>query len=173
MRRSVVTILVLVVLAFGLVAANGALTLAKQGTPPAETTASVTREILGAGEPAAAPGETLELVRYTIPPRFQIAPHTHPGMQVNQIVSGELTYTVVDGEISITRAATAGTPGPMETLGSGQTTVFRPGDSFVEAEGMVHFAENAGTEPVVILTASLFASGEPPSSVVAVATPTG
>lgn len=63
-------------------------------------------------------------------------------MQIEKIVSGELTYFVVEGEAEITR--------------SGEQTTVYPGDSLVEPEGMVHFGQNQGSQPVVLLSSSLF-----------------
>lgn len=50
--------------------------------------------------------------------------------------------------------------------GNLQETDFEPGDSLVEAEGMVHFGENRGTEPVVLLVASLLESDQPPGTII-------
>ena len=123
----------------------------------------VVREVLSSGDPAGAPGDVLELVRYTIPAGIQLPAHTHPGMQVAQIVSGTLSYTVLEGTVPVTRAGT-GEVVPI-TADSGEMTI-GPGDSFYEAEGVVHFGRNAGTEPVVILVASLFEIGMPPAHLV-------
>jgi hypothetical protein len=43
--------------------------------------------------------------------------------------------------------------------------VLRPGDAVIETEGNVHFGENRGTEPLVILAATLLEAGQPPSIV--------
>jgi quercetin dioxygenase-like cupin family protein len=142
-----------------------------QATPEA-TPAAVVRDVIAAGEPATAPGQSLDLVRFTIQPHTKLPVHTHPGMQTAWLVSGELIYTVVsDGEVEITRAATGGTPAATETLTPGNSTTFHPGDAWVEPAGMVHFAENAGDDPVIIIVASLLASDQPPSTVVDVDTP--
>lgn len=140
--------------------------LGEDAATPAATPAAVVREVINEGNPAAAPGMVLQLVRYTIPGNIALPAHTHPGMQVNTIASGTLTYTVVEGEASITRA-----DGTMETLSSGETTDLHPGDTLTEPEGMVHFGVNTRDEPIVILTASLFAADEAPSTLVEIATP--
>jgi quercetin dioxygenase-like cupin family protein len=140
-------------------------------TSPVAATPGAVREVVNQREPDAAPGEVLGLVRYVIDPGALLPAHTHPGMQVNVVVSGTLHYTVVEGTAYYTLAADAGTPEAVQQLTSGQTIAFQPGDSFVEPEGMVHFGENRGTEPIVLLTASLFEDGEPPSTEVEVATP--
>lgn len=135
---------------------------AEPGTPvPASD--GVVREVLSSGNPAGAPGQVLELVRYTIPAGSQLPAHTHPGMQTAWIVSGTLHYTVLAGEVPVTRASGDGQTAV--TAGGGEMAI-GPGDSFVEAEGIVHYGRNIGPEPVVILVASLFTIGEPPAHVI-------
>lgn len=172
MNRRVKCVLVLMLLAGGLFGASAANAQSGDATPTA--TPAVAREVLSQGEPSAAPGQILQLVRFVIAPHAKLPVHTHPGMQTAWLESGELTYTVVKGgPVAVTRAgAGLGTPGPVETLADGQTTVFHPGDSWAEPQGMVHFAENAGDAPVVILVASLLVEGAPPSTVIQMATPT-
>lgn len=145
-----------------------------QTPAPATPEPGVVREVLSSGNPAAAPVQALELVRYTIPPGTTLPAHTHPGMQVATIVSGTLHYTVVEGEVPLYRMApsdgTSGAPGAI-TPEDGEVMIL-PGDSFAEPEGVVHFGRNLGPEPVVILVASLFVAGEPPAILVTpVATP--
>lgn len=146
--------------------ATGDATARQEATPGASGTppAAIGRDVLTSGMPPGAPGQTLELARYTIPAGAVLAVHVHPGMQTAWIESGELTYHVLKGEAPIGRAATAGTPGPTspsESLGAGETTVLRPGDWVVEAPGVVHYGENLTDEPVIILAATLFEVGEP------------
>ena len=145
---------------------------AQQATPAATPEApTVTREILATGNPAAAPGEALQLVQYTIPGNITLPKHIHPGMQVSTIASGTLLYTVVEGEAYVTRAGT----GEQETITpeSGETPI-EPGDSLVEPAGMVHYGRNGADEPIVIITASLFEADAPPSTLVTpAATPAG
>jgi len=126
----------------------------------------VTRSVLAAATPAAVPGQSLQLVRYVIRPGTTLPAHVHPGTQLASIESGELTYTVVRGEIRVERAAANGTPESVETLTSGETTVLRPGDAVVETEGNVHLGENLSGDPVVILAATLLEAGQPSSIVV-------
>jgi len=173
--RSHGTILALTVALLALVLGVGLGGLrAAPATPVAASPAAspaVVREVLGTGLPPAAPGQALQLVRFTIAPGTTLPVHTHPGMQVAWLASGTLRYTVVRGQVRITRAAVAGTPGAVETLRSGQTTTFHAGDSWVEPPGMVHFARNDGPAPVVIWVASLLATNQPPSIPVTIATP--
>ncbi|MFB2839084.1 hypothetical protein [Floridanema evergladense] len=76
----------------------GTIAIAKsQQTPPPVNnyTQAVTREVLASGYPSEAEGRILELVRYTIPPGANIPAHIHPGMQIERVEFGTLTYTVV------------------------------------------------------------------------------
>lgn len=139
-------------------------------TPPAETT-GVTSQVLAATEPMSAPGQELAVRLTTIAPAGGLVPHTHPGTQLIWLEAGTLHLVAVEGEVPITRAPNDGTPGPAETLVSGQETVLNPGDSWVEAEGVVHYGVNIGDEPAVLRVATLYPAGEPAARPVA-ATPT-
>ena len=66
-------------------------------------TQSVTREVLASGYSSDAEGRILESVRYTIPLGVNLPPHTHPGMQIEKVEFGTLTYTVVKGAAKIVR----------------------------------------------------------------------
>jgi len=120
----------------------------------------VVREILAHMESApGAPGRRLTLVRYTIAPAAQLAPHIHPGVQVASIVSGTLTYQVVSGTATIHRAVGAnGVPTRTEALTGPADTTLRPGDAVIEEGQMVHFGANRTTAPVVI-SATLITEG--------------
>lgn len=139
-------------------------------TPPAETT-GVTSQVLAVTEPQSAPGQELAVRLTTIAPGGGLVPHTHPGTQLIWLESGTLHLVVVDGEVPITRAPNNGTPGPAETLASGQETELNAGDSWVEGEGVVHYGVNTGEEPAVLRVASLYQAGEPAAQPAA-ATPT-
>lgn len=156
--RRLVALVLFAVLTLG---TAGIMTSVAQEATPAATPAKVVREVLVAGNPDAAPGEVLELVRYDIPPNIALPVHIHPGMQVATVQSGTLHYTVVEGTMTYTRAN-----GETGVLKAGEDADFRPGDSLVEAQGMVHFGENRTDEPVVLLVASLFEAGVPPSTIV-------
>jgi quercetin dioxygenase-like cupin family protein len=134
---------------------------------PEATPVAVVREVLASSESAEAPDEELALVRYTIAAGAVLPVHTHPGVQMASVVSGTLTYHVVDnGTVPVTRA-----DGTQESFGPGSTITLTVGDSWVEPEGMVHYAENLTSEPVVLISASLFEEGVPTSTIVE-ATPT-
>jgi len=143
---------------------------ATQGSTPAAlaspaASGGIVRSVLVGATPASAPDQSLQLVRYVIQPGTVLPAHIHPGTQLARIESGELTYTVVRGQIRVERSTADGTPGPAEWVKSGETTVLRPGDAVIETEGNVHFGENRGTEPLVILAATLLEAGQPPSIV--------
>jgi quercetin dioxygenase-like cupin family protein len=161
-KGSAIVAVLCVVAAFAMLTgnANGGSQLASATPEP-----GVVRTVLGHGDPSGAPGDVLELVRYTIPPDITLPQHTHPGMQVALVESGTLHYTVVEGEVPLYRAGnTSGTPEAIIPT-SGEVEIL-PGDSFAEPAGVVHFGRNAGPEPVVLSVASLLASGEPPAKLV-------
>ncbi|MBA2278610.1 MAG: hypothetical protein H0W06_12690, partial [Chloroflexia bacterium] len=109
MRRiSILSALVAFAL-FGLVALGLSITFAQDATPP-PAAVGVTTDILGSGQPDAAPGEALGMRRNTFAPGGVVPAHMHPGALVLHVESGELTYTVIEGTVQIQRAATAGTP---------------------------------------------------------------
>jgi len=143
---------VAVAVALGAAAAAG-LAVSQNSPPP-----SVVREVLGSGLPGSAPGQRLELVRFTIAPGTALAPHRHPGMQVVSVESGILGYTVLEGRIRIRRA-----DGTIEVLEPGREAVVAPGEWFVETSDLEHFGRNPGAEPLVILVSSLLDRHLPPS----------
>lgn len=142
-----------------LLALSGLVAVAQDATP-APGSVGVTTDILGNGQPDAAPGEALGMRRNTFAPGGMVPPHMHPGALVLHVESGELTYTVIEGNVQIQRAATAGTPGPTEQLGPGQETVLRAGDWLFE-QGVVHSARNATSGETVVLVASLTTADMP------------
>ncbi len=138
-------------------------------TPEAspEAAPAVVRDVLGSDDPESAPGELFELARYTIPAHFALPVHIHPGVQMAVVESGTLTYHVVEnGSIEVTWA-----DGTEELIGPGETATFTVGDSWVEPEGMVHYAENLTDEPVILLSSSLLDADEPTAILVDEATP--
>lgn len=120
----------------------------------------VVREILSQMDsPPGAPGRRLTLVRYTIAPAAQLAPHIHPGIQMASILSGTLNYEIVSGTVTIQRSVGAnGVPARTEALTGPAQTALRPGDTVIEEGQMVHFGSNRTSEPVVI-SATLITEG--------------
>ncbi len=133
--------------------------------PPsvADGVTQVVRQVLADADPDTAQGQVLELTRVIIPAGEGIAPHNHPGPQLAIIVSGTLTYTVIDGEATVTRAA-GEDASKVETHKSGDTFELKPGDSIMEPTKMVHKAANDTDQPIVIYLSSLFPQGEPSAS---------
>ena len=125
----------------------------------------VTRQLLAEASPEAAQGQVLELTRVIVPPGESLAPHTHPGPQLAAIVAGTLTYSVIEGEVTVTRAAGTGSQ-EIVAYASGDTFELRTGDTISETPLMVHEAANEGNEPVIIYLSSLFPEGEPPATTV-------
>lgn len=149
--RKLSLIFPLAILAFGGVVVNS-----QETSAPNTYTQSVTREVLANGYPIQDQKQILELVRYTIAPSTKLPIHTHPGMQIERVEAGTLTYTVVKGEAKVTKAnRTELVLQPWQTI---QLTI---GDSLVEPAGMVHYAENNTNSPVILLSASLFDANQP------------
>jgi quercetin dioxygenase-like cupin family protein len=128
----------------------------KTSQPVNAYTQSVSREVLASGYPSDAEGRILELGRYTIPSGAKLPPHTHPGMQVEKVEFGTLTYTVVKGSAKILRVNRT-----EENLRAGQTTLLKVGDSLVEPAKMVHYGKNESASSVILLSASLFDAKQP------------
>ena len=114
-------------------------------------------------KPPGAPGRTLGLSRVTIPAHTALAPHRHPGDQIAYIQRGTLTYTVRTGVVRVYRGAADASPQLVDTIRGGQTRRVDAGEWVVERQGDVHFGANRGGRPVVILLATLFTTGSPPS----------
>ena len=130
----------------------------------AQSDQAATREALAqVVKPPGAPGRTLGLSRVSIPARTALAPHRHPGDQIAYIERGTLTYTVRTGVVRVYRGAADASPRLVGTVRAGQTRRVPAGDWVVERQGDVHFGANRGRRPVVILLATLFTSGSPPS----------
>jgi quercetin dioxygenase-like cupin family protein len=149
--RKLTLILPLAILAFGSVVVNS-----QETSLPNTYTQSVTREVLASGYPTQDKKQILELVRYTIAPRRKLPTHIHPGMQIERVEAGTLTYTVVKGEAKITK-----NNGTELMLQAGKTIQLTVGDSLVESAGMVHYGENQTNNPVILLSASLFDANQP------------
>lgn len=144
-------ILPLAILGFSSVVVNS-----QESSSPNTYTQSVTREVLASGYPTQDEKQILELVRYTIAPRTKLPTHTHPGMQIERVEAGTLTYTVVQGEAKVTKAN-----GTQLILQKGKTIQLTVGDSLVEPAGMVHYGENQTNKSVILLSASLFNANQP------------
>lgn len=126
------------------------------------TTVAVQKDVLATDpQPPGAPGRTLTLIRYTIAPGAKLAPHVHPGVQLASIQSGTLTYTVVSGTVTLTRASRDAGESAGPTQVTGPTTItLGPGDVVAETGDMVHYGANETSSPVVILASLLTETGK-------------
>jgi quercetin dioxygenase-like cupin family protein len=109
-----------------------------------------------------ASGRTLGLSRVTIPAGAQLALHHHPGTQIASIQQGTLTYTVKSGSVTV-RSGSADKPKVVRTIKAGQTGHIKAGQWIVEQPTEIHKAANNGKHRIVILLATLFPKGSPPS----------
>jgi len=66
--------------------------------------------------------------------------------------------------VRIYRGAADASPRLVGTVRAGETGRVRVGAWVVERQGDVHFGANRGRRPVVILLATLFTTGSPPST---------
>ena len=131
------------------------------GTPSADPMAGITSETLGSGMPSAAPGKSFELASVTFAPGATIPFHTNPGSQIVSVLSGELTLTAIQAGGQLMRATSEdGTPVPTP-VEPGASIVLHVGDGFFFPQGTVHLLHNAGSEPAVIMVATLFAADQP------------
>lgn len=139
-------------------------------SPRSPAPTEIVKQILGTTDPSIAKGQELYLYSVVIPAGQAIPPHTHPGPQLGHIERGTLTYTVLDGSVTVVRAA--GTPDETkETLTAPATTELKPGDTVIEGAGMIHEASNKGRTPVHVLLSSLFPIGAELSSPVPMPSP--
>jgi hypothetical protein len=105
-----------------------------------------------------APGMALQLERYTWLPGVVTAMHTHPAeIDIMYIQSGEIAWSVENGEAQITRAAHDGQPGTTETLAPGADVTLHAGDTVVfdYTKGLQHQGRVVGEAPAVMLVAHI------------------
>jgi len=126
----------------------------------------IASRIFAAATPAAVADPELALGRVVVDPGATIPPHEHPGTQLATIASGDLTYTVLTGEVVVVAA-----DGWRRSVPAGETVVLRPGDAVIEQPGALHTARNEGGAPVVIILATLFPAGAPRAIYQSSATP--
>ena len=131
---------------------------ATPGTPAGAV--GVTAQLLGAGQPASAPGLELTLRRITIASGGAIPAHSHPGALVIFLEAGTWGYTALGGTVQLTRAAVAGTPTPAESMPMGTEVILNAGD-WLFVDDPQDDIRNAGEDDVVLLVAGLTRVGEP------------
>jgi quercetin dioxygenase-like cupin family protein len=162
MRRFSILLSVVVLVALSALGLVTARTTAQESTPVAAPAGAVgvTIEARGSGTPDAAPEHQLGLRRVVFAPGGVIHNHHHPGALVLTIESGALGYTVQEGDVTVVRAATNGTPGPAEQLEVGVEVILNPGDALFE-QSVVHSARNASDGETVVWVASVIEAGQP------------
>ena len=89
-------------------------------------------------------------------PGTDLPQHFHDGTQIAAVRSGTLTYDIVSGTTTVTRAG-----GATEEITGPKVITLEPGDSLTESRDLVHFGSNRGDEPVVISVAALLRDGAP------------
>jgi quercetin dioxygenase-like cupin family protein len=125
----------------------------------AQTTSTnngVTRIELAEGAPANAPGQVLYLQEVRIAPGAKLPVHFHEGTQVASVRKGVLTYEIVAGSATRTRA-----DGTVETFDAPATNKLPKGDALLEPESDEHRGSNDTKKTVMILVAALLAQGAP------------
>lgn len=123
-------------------------------------TPSVTSRVFAEASPVPVADPLLAVAEVRLDPRATIPPHVHPGTQIGVIAAGDLTYTVLTGEVII-RPANATDDEPSRVVRAGETVVLGVGDAVIENPGAAHRARNDGDEPVVIWLSTLFPSDAP------------
>jgi quercetin dioxygenase-like cupin family protein len=148
-----------------LLGVNSGTTALAQENPPAQPVelpcaTNVSAQVLGR-TPVEGSDQNLLLVRITFGADGSIGLHTHPGTLVVTVETGSLGFTYMDeGEMTITRAATADAEASEEAVAQGEEVALDPGDSFIEM-GMVHSARNMSDEPTSVLLAGLIEKDQP------------
>jgi quercetin dioxygenase-like cupin family protein len=141
-----------------------------ESMPPGST--GITPQPMGSGLPTSAPGLAMGLVRLTYEPGATLNSHTHPGASILFIESGTLTYTLIEGTATVTRAsADPATPPATDPLAAGVIEL-NAGDSLFEDADVIHTANNAGDVPAVVTIANLLVAGEPVTTFLEDGTPT-
>ncbi|HEX5498099.1 MAG TPA: cupin domain-containing protein [Thermomicrobiales bacterium] len=123
----------------------------------------ISSETLVAAQPAIVASPEMALVRVMVAPGAAIPTHEHTGTQIASFISGELTYTVLSGEVDLSRYGTVSAAGAMQRLGPGDTVVLRSGDAIVEHPGSFHQAVNKGHDPVLLFSSILYPSAGKPT----------
>ncbi len=116
----------------------------------------VARQPYGQAMPANAPGQTLYFQKVTIGPHARLAEHFHQGTQLARVVSGTLTYNIVSGTVSVTRAN-----GKTDDVAGPNTVLLHAGDALIETASLVHYGANDTAKPVVIELTALLENGAP------------
>jgi len=150
--------LIIVLLVAGVAAGSYAVGASSQTSGQASRAA-----LAQAVDPVGAKGRTLGLSRVTIPPHVQLGLHHHAGTQIAYIQKGTLTYFVKTGTVRVYRGAADQHPRVVRRVTAGHSGKVFAGEWVIEQPHVIHFGANNGSTPVVILLATLFTNGSPPS----------
>jgi quercetin dioxygenase-like cupin family protein len=142
------------------IAAAGAYAAAAAHKAPAPATRTVLAQAV---DPVGGHGRTLALSRVTIPARTRLGLHRHPGTQIAYVQKGTLTYTVKKGLVNVYRGAADRNPSVVRRVAAGQTGTVHAGEWVIERPRAIHFGANDSDRRVLILLATLFKNGSPPS----------
>jgi len=144
-----------------LAASKSSAAVAQDASPAASPVAvGITTQLMGSGQPAAAPGMELALRRVTIASGGYLPAHSHPGAHIIVVEAGTWGYTALVDTAQLTRAVAEGTPAPAETLPNGTEVILNPGD-WIFVEEPQDDIRNAGEDDVVLFVATLTPIGEP------------
>lgn len=130
-------------------------------TTPSPTSTAVSSTIYGQADPPDAPGQKMTLYSVSIPAGAVIASHQHPGLQISNIRSGVLTYSVENGTVTVVDGLSGTQPGPSKPVAAPATLQLGAGQTLYEPAGMIHSAKNLGGEPVVIELANIVPKEDP------------
>ena len=111
-----------------------------------------------------APGMTMELARFTFMPGYAQEVHTHTGVDVVGVVSGEVAWRVEHGEATVFRTPMEGAAAESETVPDGGEATLGAGDAIVFSYGeqvLWHAGRTVGNAPVVMLFANLYDPSKP------------
>ena len=111
-----------------------------------------------------APGMTLELARFTFMPGYEQEIHTHTGVDVVGVLSGEVAWRVEHGEATVFRAPVDGAVADPEPVPDGGEAVLSAGDAIVFSYGeqvLWHAGRTVGNAPAVMLFANLYDPSKP------------
>jgi quercetin dioxygenase-like cupin family protein len=165
MNRTLLVILATFLLGIAIFApGNASILLAQHATPEPVAPVTILSEVLGRAAPVAVDNPELSLGRVTVMPGAVLPVHHHAGTQIGVVVQGELTYTVLTGEVALHRGDDPAAEA--HVIRPGETVVVRTGDALVEAPGSIHQGSNAGNVPLVIYLSTLVPAGAPRSIIV-------
>lgn len=120
----------------------------------------VTLTPIAEGVPLDVPGHALRLYRFTMPPGDALPTHSHPGVTMLQIEAGELSYTLVRGQVRLWTNDADGVR-TERLVTAGETVVFGPGDAIFYDADTAHSAVNPGDVPVAVLAVTLLDTSQP------------